>query len=130
MDPNDEADVKAAHQLQDEVRIKQADKGRFEIPDWNHEEIEETRKAINVVASTVSDTSKMFGKKEELDPVYWMLGAALGFGGLPASASMYVNVVPEKNCRLARPIRQQLPWFGEIGLIVRFPVYGALSRSA
>jgi hypothetical protein len=39
----------------------------------------------------------MFGKKEELDPVYWMLGAALGWGGLPAEASTYVNVVPEKN---------------------------------
>jgi hypothetical protein len=55
------------------------------------------RDTINVVASTVTDTSKMFGKKEDLDPVYWMLGAALGWGGLPASAATYVNVVPEKN---------------------------------
>jgi hypothetical protein len=39
----------------------------------------------------------MFGKKEELDPVYWMLGAALGWGGLPAEAATYANVVPEKN---------------------------------
>ena len=39
----------------------------------------------------------MFGRKEDLDPVYWMLGAALGWGGLPADAATYVNVVPEKN---------------------------------
>jgi hypothetical protein len=39
----------------------------------------------------------MFGKKEELDPVYWMLGAALGWGGLPAEDATYVNVFPEKN---------------------------------
>jgi hypothetical protein len=50
-----------------------------------------------VVASTVTDSSKMFGKKEELEPVYWLLGAALGWGGLPADAATYVNVVPEKN---------------------------------
>jgi hypothetical protein len=39
----------------------------------------------------------MFGKKEELDPVYWLLGAALGWGGLPAEAATYANAVPEKN---------------------------------
>jgi hypothetical protein len=97
MDPGDEADVKAAHQLQDEVRIKQAERGGFAAPDWNHEEVEELRNAINVVASTVTDTSKMFGSKDELDPVYWMLGAALGWGGLPADAATYVNVFPAKN---------------------------------
>jgi len=55
------------------------------------------RETINVVAATVTDAGKMFGKKEDLDPVYWMLGAALGWGGLPAEAASYVNVVPEKN---------------------------------
>ena len=39
----------------------------------------------------------MFGRKENLDPVYWLLGAALGWGGLPAEAASYANVVPEKN---------------------------------
>jgi hypothetical protein len=97
MDPNDEQDMKAAHQLQDAVSVKQSDIGKFEVPNWKKEEVEQMRDTINVVASTVSDTSKMFGKKEELDPVYWMLGAALGWGGLPAEAATYVNVFPEKN---------------------------------
>lgn len=98
MDPNDEADLKAAYKLQDEVRIMQADKGSFEVPQWDQKQIEQVRNAIMVVASTVGDASyKCFGKKEELDPVYWMLGAASGWGGLPATASMYVSVVPEKN---------------------------------
>ena len=97
MDPNDETDMKAAHQLQDEIHIKQADTGSFEIPDWKKEEIEETRNAIMVVASMITDSSPCFGKKEELDPVYWLIGAAYGWGGLPASVATYVNVVPEKN---------------------------------
>jgi hypothetical protein len=96
-DPNDEADMKKAFQLQDAVGVKQADIGKFEVPGWKKDEVEKMRETINVVASTVTDTSKMFGKKEALDPVYWMLGAALGWGGLPAEAATYVNVVPEKN---------------------------------
>jgi len=97
MDPNDESDLKAAYRLQDAVHVEQADTGKFEVPNWKKEEVEKMRDTINVVASTVTDTSKMFGKKEELDPVYWMLGAALGWGGLSAEAATYVNVVPEKN---------------------------------
>jgi len=97
MDPNDESDVQAAHRLQDAVRIEQADIGKFEVPNWKKEEVEQMRETINVVASTVTDSSKIFGRKEDLDPVYWMLGAALGWGGLPAEAATYMNVVPEKN---------------------------------
>jgi hypothetical protein len=97
MDPNDEKDMKAAHRLQDAVRVEQSDIGKFEVPDWKKDEVEKVRNAVNVVASTVTDSSKIFGRKEELDPVYWMLGAALGWGGLPAEAATYVNVFPEKN---------------------------------
>ncbi len=96
-DPNDEQDMKEAHRLQDAVKVEQADVGKLEVPDWNKEEVEHMRETINVVASTVTDTSKMFGRKENLDPVYWLLGAALGWGGLPAEAATYANVVPEKN---------------------------------
>jgi len=86
MEPNDKQDLKEAHRLQDAVGVKQADVGKFEVPNWKKDQVEQMRDTINVVASTVTDTSKMFGKKEALDPVYWMLGAALGWGGLPAAA--------------------------------------------
>ena len=96
-DPNNDQDMKEAYRLQDAVGVEQADIGKFEVPNWKKEEVEQMRNTINVVASTVTDSSRMFGKKEELDPVYWMLGAALGWGGLPAEAASYVNVFPEKN---------------------------------
>ena len=60
-DPNDEEDMKAAHQLQDAVTVKQADIGKLEVPDWNKEEVEQMRDTVRVVASTVTDLSKMFG---------------------------------------------------------------------
>ena len=97
MDPNDKQDMKDAYRLQDAVVVEQADIGKFEVPDWNKEEVEQMRDTFRVVASTATDLSKMFGKKEDLDPVYWMLGAAIGWGGLPAEAATYFNAVPEKN---------------------------------
>jgi hypothetical protein len=96
-DPDDEQDMKEAYRLQDAVGVEQADIGKFEVPDWNKDEVETMRDTINVVASTVTDSSRLFGMKEELDPVYWMLGAALGWGGLPATAATYAVVFPEKN---------------------------------
>jgi hypothetical protein len=96
-DPNNKQDLQEAYRLQDVVDVKQADIGKFEVPDWQKDEVERMRDTVNVVASVAMDTSGMFGKQEELDPVYWMLGAALGWGGLPAEDSTYVNVFPEKN---------------------------------
>ena len=96
-DPNDEQDMKDARRVQDAVKVEQADVGKLEVPDWKKEEVEQMRATINVVGSTVTDSSKMFGRRENLDPVYWLLGAALGWGGLPAEAATYANVVPGKN---------------------------------
>jgi hypothetical protein len=98
MDPNDEQDMQEAYRLQDAVVVEQADIGKFEVPDWNKEEVEKMRATINVVGATVTESSKFFGRKENLDPVYWMLGAALGWGGLPADAATYA-IVPRKERR-------------------------------
>lgn len=97
VDPNDKADEEAGMKLQRQVLVEQADIGTFEVPNWKKEEIEATRNSILVVAALATETSKMFGIKEELEPVYWMLGAALGWGGLPAKAALYENIVPEMN---------------------------------
>jgi hypothetical protein len=97
LDPNNEKDVKAAHALQDAIILRQAAEGEFSVPDWKQGEVEAMRNAINILAPLVTDSSKSFGRKEELDPVYWLLGAAIGWGGLPAKDSMYSSGFPEKN---------------------------------
>jgi hypothetical protein len=97
MDPNDEADVKAAHKLQDQVVVKQADVGKFEVPNWDKEGIETLRAAINVLGATIPDSSTFFGVKDKLDPIHHMMGAAVGWGGLPREAALYSNVYPPKN---------------------------------
>jgi hypothetical protein len=97
MDPNDEADVQAAHKLQDQVVVKQADVGKFEVPNWDKEGIETLRTAINVLSATIPDSSTFFGDKAKLNPIHHMMGAAVGWGGLPREAALYSNVYPSKN---------------------------------
>jgi hypothetical protein len=97
MDPSDEADVKAAHKLQDQVVVKQADMGTFKVPNWDKEGIETLRTAINVLGATIPDSSTFFGEKDKLDPIHHMMGAAVGWGGLPREAALYNNVYPPKN---------------------------------
>ena len=69
----------------------------FEIPDSEETSLSKVRDAINVLASTRTNTKGMFGDKEEVDPISHLLGTAYGWGGLPEKAAVYVNVVPEKN---------------------------------
>jgi len=96
-DANDPDDTKVANALQDAVTVVQDDPGSFEVPDWDLEQLETLRKAINVLAATATDSSGMFGDKSKLDPVEHLLGAAFGWGGNPKEGAMYINGATEQN---------------------------------
>ena len=97
MDASDPADIKAADALQDKISVKQNSAGTFKIPDWDMTSLKKIREAVNVLASTRTNTEGMFGKKEETDPISHLLGAAYGWGGLPENAAIYKNAVPQNN---------------------------------
>ena len=97
MDPDDEADVKVAHELQDKVVVKQTDKGKYAVPNWDKDGIETLRTAINVLSATIADSSTFFGVKDEMDPIHHMMGTAVGWGGLPRKDALYTVVYPPKN---------------------------------
>ena len=96
-DPNDTADIKIAHDLQDAVIVEQADKGKLELPNWDKQGVESLRNAINVLNATMTDTSTYFGDKDKLNPIHHLLGTAFGWGGQPKEDAVYVNFYPEKN---------------------------------
>lgn len=97
MDPANPADVTAANALQDKITAVQANAGSFQIPDWDEASLHKVRDAINVLASTKTETSTMFGEKSKLNPIDHLLGTAYGWGGNPKSAAIYVNAVPKLN---------------------------------
>jgi hypothetical protein len=43
------------------------------------------------------DSARMFGRKDQVDPVQHLLGTAAGWGGNPRTAALYAGAAPEKN---------------------------------
>jgi hypothetical protein len=93
----DPADIKKVNAIQDQIKIEQASKGKFEIPNWDQKSQDRLRDAINVLASTLKNTNQSFGPKGEVDPIAHLLGASYGWGGNPPQDAIYLNFVPEKN---------------------------------
>jgi hypothetical protein len=96
-DPTKPCGVTAANALQDKIAARQKNPGTFEIPDWDEASLRAVREAINVLAATRTDTKPYFGDKSKLNPLYHLLGTAMGWEGNPPEGAMYDNVVPEQN---------------------------------
>ena len=97
VDSTDPGDIKAVNEIQDAIEVDQASSGTFEIPNWDQGDLKQLTDALNVVADTMPDTSECFGTKDEVDPIAHLLGAAFGWGGLPAKDATYETVTPEHN---------------------------------
>jgi hypothetical protein len=99
VDPNDAADVKAVHALQDAIKVEQSAAGKFEVPDWDPASLKKIREALIGLAAANGgmDSARMFGRKDQVDPVQHLLGTAAAWGGNPQTAALYVSVEPKAN---------------------------------
>ena len=98
VDPNDPADIEKVHALQDAVKVEQpGGPGTFEIPSWDPVSHKKVRDALLVLYATLPDQNRMFGTKEQVDPVRRLIGSAGGWGGNPDSEAKYLNVNPSRN---------------------------------
>jgi hypothetical protein len=89
-DVNDPDDIAEAHKAQDAITLSGGGPGPFEAPDWNLEDLAVIRKALSDVAALGFDSTYAFGRKDEVRPVDFLVGAAAGWAGLPSKASFYV----------------------------------------
>lgn len=97
MDPNDPADVKAAHAAQDAIRVVQARPGKFEVPAWDAEQRAKMSAAIASLMPYAGDNRAMFGPREKVDPVRHLIGTAAGWGGNPLEDAKYIASEVPKN---------------------------------
>jgi hypothetical protein len=99
VDPADPSDLAKVHAAQDALTVTQSQVGTFEVPAWDAASLEEIRKALNSLGAANGglDSARMFGRKDQVDPVQHLLGTAGGWGGNPVSDAYYSGVVPEKN---------------------------------
>jgi hypothetical protein len=98
IDPNDPDDVRAAHAAQDGIVVSGGGDGPFEAPDWDTEQLAVARKALNDLAAELSfDSSRAFGRKDEVDPVQFLVGGIAGWAGLPAKGAIYLVDAVDQN---------------------------------
>lgn len=96
-DATDPEDIEAVVKLQNAIQVEQQNIGNFEVPNWDPVSQKTVRDALNVLADTLPDKNRMFGTKDEVDPVRYLLGAASGWGGNPDKDAVYLNITPPKN---------------------------------
>jgi para-nitrobenzyl esterase len=94
--PADQADVKAAYALQHAITVDQARTGSFEVPVWDTASQNKVRAALETL-NALGTPGPKFGKKGEVDPVGYLVGAATGWGGNPEYAAIYKGVYPKAN---------------------------------
>lgn len=96
VDPRDAADVAAVSELQDHLAIAADAPAQepFVSPDYDIASMDATRDALLDLARGLDDFDRMFGTRDEVDPVRHLIGTAAGWGGLPTSEATYVGVDP------------------------------------
>jgi hypothetical protein len=95
--PGDPKDLEKVHALQDAVKASQKNAGSYEVPNWDQESQKKVREALLVLAGTIPDTVRMFGPRDQVDPVRHLIGTATGWGGNAPKDATYLTVVPPKN---------------------------------
>ncbi|MFJ2553724.1 DUF1214 domain-containing protein [Microbacterium sp. NPDC087591] len=95
VDPEDPADVAAVNALQDQLALSSVAGGQFTPAPYDEVSFAATRGAILELAKGLGGFDRAFGRKEDVDPIRHLLGAAAGWGGLPETEAFYVNVNPE-----------------------------------
>ncbi len=94
VDPADPSDVAAVVALQDQIGLRCGSSDPFEIPDYDTQSLDETRAALLSLARNLTGFDRMFGSKNEVDPVRHLIGTAAGWGGLPSTEASYIGVDP------------------------------------
>lgn len=100
VDPTDPRDIDAVHKLQDAIVASQpGGPGQFGVPEWDQASLGKMRASLLGVLEATGgiDSARMFGRKDQVDPVQHLLGTAGGWGGNPRSAATYAGAVPKQN---------------------------------
>ena len=97
VDPKDPEDVKAAHALQDAIKVEQAGTGTYEAPNWDSASRDKVRAELLRRAAGFTDSRGMFAPRGKADPERHLIGAASGWGGNAENDALYLTVVPPKN---------------------------------
>ena len=78
VDPNDPADIKQVMRYKMRSRSSRKLRASSKSPKWDPVGQKKVREALIVLATTLTDTSRAFGLKNEVDPIQHLVSAAGG----------------------------------------------------
>lgn len=84
----------AAGKIQDQIRVEQSSKGKFEVPRWDENQLAALRSDL-AQRALPERSGEMFGKAGEVDPERHLLGTAREWGGLPRRDAVRFDVRPK-----------------------------------
>ena len=67
-------DIKKVNALQDAIKVEQVSPGTFEVPNWDKVSQKRVREALLVLGETLPDSKRMFGTKDQVDPIRHLIG--------------------------------------------------------
>lgn len=94
VDPANPDDVVEVNALQDKLVFEAKSNEPFTSPEYDGESYSRTRAALLELARDLDGFNRAFGRKEDVDPVRYLIGSAAGWGGLPDTEAQYLNVDP------------------------------------
>lgn len=98
VDADDPDDLAKAHAAQDGLAVSQADKGRFEVPNWDHHALNEMREALRTLGRFLPNRDRSFGASlEEVDETAFLISSADAWGGWQPEHAVYLNRTPAQN---------------------------------
>ncbi len=96
VDADNGEDVKKVNALQDKYVIQAKSAKPFSVKDWNMDAYKRVHTSLTELFKVAASATKMFGAEGKVDPIYFLVGTAGGFGGLPSKNAMYFNFNPPK----------------------------------
>jgi hypothetical protein len=91
----DPVDVKTANKLQDLLTIQSHSAKSFIRDKYDSESLKATTESLAKLAAGLPDVINTYGTKEQVNKVRHLLATAYGWGGLPESETVYLNVQPK-----------------------------------
>lgn len=96
VDPGNADDLAQVHKLQDAIKVEQpGGPGIFDIPQWDQTSLQVVRNGLKSLGAF--NATRMFGKREDVDPIHHLIGTAVGWGGNPEADAKYLGVIPQMN---------------------------------
>ena len=95
VDSNSKADIQKVHELQDKITVQAQSAKPFSMPNYDMASYKQTLASLLDLGSNVPNSKGWFGSKEDTTPIGHLIGAAVGFGGLPLKHAFYLNVNPK-----------------------------------